>query len=348
MPLRILIVDDNDVFREEFGSLLKDDGHEVDIAASAPKALEHLETQEYDVVFTDLKMPRQSGMELLKETRSRWPRTLVVMITGYATIETALEAMKLGAFDYIRKPFKVDQIQETLKLVAQERELGAPSSWMRDPEAEARRLAGEGTHEVLYFATVEPVQSRHLHFEPLDPEHPSSLNQRTEAFLLEHPRTAVVVSSIELLLENHRVGDIVSVLERLREKLAGHGPLRVSFDPTKVSTSVALAITGAVADKELRDTMEALSNPIRRRILQRLSEAAASFSEIMKSTGLDDSPKMSFHIRRLVDDGLIMHERDTYRLTGRGTAAITLLKEASFIPPSGKDANFAFPSIPPQ
>lgn len=139
--MRILVVDDDPVFRQELSDLLVEDGHNVASASSAPKAIDVLTNQEVDVVLTDLKMPRQSGLELLAEIRHRWPRTLVVMITGYATVETALEAMKLGAFDYIRKPFRAEQVQETLRLVAQEHAYESAPDSFRDPMREARALA---------------------------------------------------------------------------------------------------------------------------------------------------------------------------------------------------------------
>ncbi|MCI4369577.1 MAG: response regulator, partial [Thermoplasmata archaeon] len=106
--MRLLIVDDDAVFREELSDILRDDGHEVHSAPSVPKAIEELEREDFDAVFSDLKMPRQSGLVLLRDVRQRWPQTLVVMITGFATVETAVDAMKLGAFDYIRKPFTID------------------------------------------------------------------------------------------------------------------------------------------------------------------------------------------------------------------------------------------------
>jgi CheY-like chemotaxis protein len=341
--VRIVVVDDDAVFREELSELLRDDHHAVTTAASVPKARELLEHDEFDVVLTDLKMPRESGMELVREIRARWPRTFVVMLTGYATVDTALEAMKLGAFDYLRKPFRVEQVRDTLRLVAQEREFESPTSTRRDPAEEARSLAASGDHEVLFFGDPATPPSAHLHVEPLDPENPIGIAERAESFLSEHPNGAVVVSGAERLLEHHRLEDIVAILDRLRGALAGHGPLRVGFNPHRVSPSAALALGHAVAAEETHTTLEALANPIRRKILQRLAEAPASFGEAMAAAGLDDSPKMSFHLRKLVDSGLVLHESETYRLTARGEAGVRLLTDATFLPPAGGSQNLAFP-----
>ncbi|MCI4343391.1 MAG: response regulator [Thermoplasmata archaeon] len=341
--MRILVVDDDTVFRDELSDLLRDDGHTVAPAPSVVKALEALEQDEVDVVLTDLKMPRQGGLELLREVRKRWPRTLVVMVTGYATVETALEAMKLGAFDYLRKPFRIDQVRETLQLVAQEREFESPPEAYRDPLREARALAAGGRHEVLFFTEERVPDEPHLHVEPLDPENPHRLADRTEAYLDEHPSTAVVLANGERLLEHHRLEDIVGVLDRLRTDLSGHGPLRVGFNPRRVPPAAAVALGSAVSAEETHATLEALANPIRRKALLRLSEGPASFGEAMQAAGLDDSPKMSFHLRKLVEAGLARHEGESYRLTSRGEAGARLLRDATFLPPTGDSGNLAFP-----
>lgn len=341
--VRILVVDDDPVFREELAELLRDDGHIATAAPSVPKAIEFLEHEEADLVITDLKMPRHGGLDLLREVRARWPRTLVVVVTGYATVETALDAMKMGAFDYVRKPFRVEQVRETLRLAAQEHEFESPHETYRDPVREARALAASGKHEVLFFGERAPAEAPHLRTAPLDPTNPAELVDQAEAFIAEHPDAAIVIAGVERMVENHRLEDIVAILDRLREDLAGHGPLRVGFNPRRLPPAVAAALAGAVAAEETHATLEALANPIRRRILQRLEGAPASFGETMAAAGLDDSPKMAFHLRRLAETGLILHEAETYRLTARGEAVARLLSDATFLPPADDSGNLAFP-----
>ncbi|HTT14775.1 MAG TPA: response regulator [Thermoplasmata archaeon] len=340
--MRVLVVDDDAVFREELAELLRDDHHAVELAPSVPKALELLGHDEYDVVLTDLKMPRHGGLELLQEVRNRWPRTLVVVVTGYATVETALEAMKSGAFDYVRKPFRIEQVRETLALAAQEREFDSPREAFRDPAREARSLAASGRHEVLFLAEPVPESGPHLTGGPLDPDHPAELLARAEQFVGEHPDAAIVLAGVERIVERHRLEDVVGVLDRLRAMLDGHGPLRVGFNPRRVSPAAAVALGGAVTAGETHATLEALANPIRRRVLQRLAEAPATFGEAMEAAGLDDSPKMAFHLRKLVETGLVLHEAETYKLTTRGLASVRLLTDATFLPPAGDADNLAF------
>ena len=341
--MRLLVVDDDKVFREELGELLRDEGHSVTSEGSVAKALEVLGTADFDVVLTDLKMPRASGMELLREVRSRWPRTMVVMITGFATIETALEAMKGGAFDYIRKPFRIEQVRETLRIADQEREFEAPPGSARDPLVEARGLAAEGRHEVLFLADPPPAEEAHVHPARLEPNDLVALTDRCTTFLADFPNGAIVISGAERLVAVHRLEDVVALFGRLHEALAGHGPLRVAFNPRRVPAAVATALAGSVAPAETHSALEALANPIRRHVLQRLAEGPAGFSEVMRAAGLDDSPKMSFHMRKLVEAGLLRHEGDLYSLTPRGDAAVGLLRDAAFLPPSSDTDSLAFP-----
>jgi FixJ family two-component response regulator len=340
--VRILVVDDDQVFRDELAELLRDEGHVVATEPSVAKALDWLGREEADVVLTDLKMPRQSGLELLKEVRARWPRTLVVVLTGFATIETALESMKSGAFDYIRKPFKIDQVKKTLELVQQEHAFGSPSSGVRDPLREAKELASGG-REVLFFGEAPAKAIPRIEVSPLEPGEPSRMYDRADSFLTQHPGGAVVVTGLERILEGHRLEDVVAILDKLRTRMSGHGPLRVAFDPAKVSESQAVALGGAVVADDTHIVLEALANPIRRKVLERLAQGPAAFSEAMTAAGLDDSPKLSFHLRKLVDAGLVVHETERYRLTARGQASVRLLVDATFLPPPDGSGNLAFP-----
>jgi CheY-like chemotaxis protein len=104
-PARILVIDDEEVVHVSLRRILGRGGHQVDTELSAVSGLERLAGQPYDLVITDLMMPEMNGIELLKEMRARGLNVPVLMITGYPTISTALEALRLDAMDYIAKPF---------------------------------------------------------------------------------------------------------------------------------------------------------------------------------------------------------------------------------------------------
>jgi len=120
---RILVVDDDDAMREMVVSLLADQGFESEGRAGAEPALEELRDHEVDAVVSDIRMPGQSGLELVAEIHALRPETPVVLMTAFGSIDSAVEAMRAGAFDYITKPFKRDELLLTLERAFENRAL---------------------------------------------------------------------------------------------------------------------------------------------------------------------------------------------------------------------------------
>lgn len=113
---RILVVDDEPSLREFLSILIRKAGHTVDTAASGAEAIVKTREQEYAVIFTDMMMPGEiDGIGLLRHVRKESSSTQVIVVTAFATTETAIQAMKLGAYDYIQKPFKIEEIETLLE-----------------------------------------------------------------------------------------------------------------------------------------------------------------------------------------------------------------------------------------
>jgi len=111
----ILIVDDEPQVRSTLAEALEYGGYDIDCAESATEALEKLAVRHFPVILTDMNMPGgPSGLDLLSEVQSRDPNILVVIITGFATLDTAISALKRGAYDFIQKPFKISEIEAVL------------------------------------------------------------------------------------------------------------------------------------------------------------------------------------------------------------------------------------------
>jgi len=119
----ILIVDDEHQVCGSVRKVLLKEGYEVDMAFSGHEALEKLKDKAYDVAVIDIKMPGMSGMELLQIIRKEYPNLKPIIMTGYSTIESAVEAIKLGALDYIPKPFTPNKIRTTVKKALQPEKL---------------------------------------------------------------------------------------------------------------------------------------------------------------------------------------------------------------------------------
>ncbi len=129
---RVLVVDDEESVRAFLQRMLKDAGYEVTTAANGQEALDKLVQSRIGVVLMDINMPKMSGMEALRQITANWPDTCVVMATAVGDVQTAVEAMKLGAYDYITKPFNREGLVLTLQKAIAKRDLQL--------ESERRRL----------------------------------------------------------------------------------------------------------------------------------------------------------------------------------------------------------------
>ena len=119
MSLNILILDDETIVGERLKASLEKDGHSLQTFTSSIAALESLKEKIFDIVVTDIRMDDVSGIKILEYVRKKSPRTKVIMITGYATLEVARESLTKGAFDFIAKPFKIKEIRKAIEKAAE-------------------------------------------------------------------------------------------------------------------------------------------------------------------------------------------------------------------------------------
>ncbi len=113
--MRLLIVDDEPIVGDRLKYSFEKEGLCVETFTDGGSALRRLGEQGFDIVITDLKMRGVDGMQILAAVRERYPASLVIVITGFGSIETAVEAMKQGAFDYITKPFRLDDVKAVVR-----------------------------------------------------------------------------------------------------------------------------------------------------------------------------------------------------------------------------------------
>jgi len=132
---RILLVDDEKIALRNLEHIMKKEGFDVVATQSGSQAIKMLETSgeyEFDVVLTDLKMPGVDGMEVLAQSRRLYPDTEVIMVTGYATMDSAIEAVKAGAYHYVSKPFELDEIRRVVKKALEKRALKLENRRLRE------------------------------------------------------------------------------------------------------------------------------------------------------------------------------------------------------------------------
>src|SRR5438445_12726215 len=128
---KILIVDDDDGVRAVLGQSLQDAGHRVSSAESGEKAIASVREEAFDLIILDMVLPRVDGMAVLKDITALRPEMPVIMITGYASVETAIKAMKMGAVDYIVKPFRMEEVHLVVGEALERRSLRRETVYLR-------------------------------------------------------------------------------------------------------------------------------------------------------------------------------------------------------------------------
>ncbi|HSB60370.1 MAG TPA: sigma-54 dependent transcriptional regulator [Vicinamibacteria bacterium] len=154
---RVLVVDDEASMREVLEITLRNSGHQVVVAEGGDAALEHLRRDTFDLVITDLRMRRTDGMAVLRAAKEHHPHTIGLVMTAFASTETAVEAMKLGAYDYITKPFKLDEIKLTIAKALERKRLEEENLALRRQLRRERGLehfVGRSPAMLEVFATL--------------------------------------------------------------------------------------------------------------------------------------------------------------------------------------------------
>ncbi len=155
MKSRILVVDDEESIREFLEIMLKKEGYEVTTAEDGAKAQELLKKRSFDMIISDLQMPNVTGVELLKFVKENYAQTVFMLITAFGTTETAVEAMKMGAYDYVTKPFKIDEVRMNIANALRSQNL----------EVEVRTLKKELVREYSFQNMIGNSSNMHAVFD---------------------------------------------------------------------------------------------------------------------------------------------------------------------------------------
>ena len=157
---RVLVVDDEPGMRDFLEIMLRKDGYEVDTASDGAEAIDRIEQKMFDLAVVDIQMPIMNGIDVLQKINEKSPETTVIMITAYASHETAIDAMKLGAYDYITKPFKIDEIKLVIKKSLEKKRLERENSRLKK-ELETKygfgNIIGRSPEIVKVFELIKRV-----------------------------------------------------------------------------------------------------------------------------------------------------------------------------------------------
>jgi DNA-binding NtrC family response regulator len=256
MENRVLVVDDDPLLRDFLAETLNRSGHLVDLAATGEEALEKIRKENYDVILSDLRMPNMDGMELLKTAKGTMPDAEVVMMTAYGTIQNAVEAMQLGAFHYVLKPFSIDEIELVVRRALEHKNLVKENKLLRTEVLEKYgfdNIVGKSPLMREIFELVETVAARKatvlitgesgtgkeliakaIHYNSPRREGPFIIRQSRGRFELADGGTLLLDEISEISL--HLQGKMLRVLQEREFERVGSG-IPIQVDVRIIATS---------------------------------------------------------------------------------------------------------------
>lgn len=222
IPIRILIADDDEVCSRLIRDAIEDEGVEVTLAGDGMDALDQLKQDPADILITDLHMPRMDGLTLLTHARQLLPHLLSIIITGYGSLESAVEAIHKGAYDYVQKPFSIERISVVTRNAV---------GLIRISREKARLLSElEGAYRKLQLIESRSTAGRSNGAEPRQEDgsqrpHFLSPHQPLPLYYFEAPKdpSASILSRLERLAELKRQGVLnESELSMLKKAVIHH------------------------------------------------------------------------------------------------------------------------------
>jgi DNA-binding NtrC family response regulator len=232
----ILVVDDEEIIRESLGGWLEKDGYRVDVAEDGPSAVQRLQGTRYGVLIVDLKMPGMDGLQVLEQAKKLQPEIAVVLMTAYATVDTAVSAMKMGAYDYLVKPFDPEEMSMLMQKIVSQQSLVRENAVLRQALKkeyrfrdllskspamqsvfELARTAARSNSTILVLGesgTGKEVLSRAIHME----------SPRAEAAFVAVSCAALTETLLESELFGHEKGSFTGAIARRKGKFEqAHG-----------------------------------------------------------------------------------------------------------------------------
>ena len=270
-PPRLLVVDDEENIVLTISEVLRLEGYEVDVAASGREAVELLEGKEFDLILTDLHMDDGDGLSLLEEVRTRSPLTITIVLTGFAALETAIAALRHGAYDYLAKPCIIDELRYTVRRGIEHRRLMLA-------EREARAGLEELNRELEHRVEERTAELQRVNDELFEANRTKDLFLATLSHELRTPLTpilgwvnllrtggggvdkAMLSQGLEAIERNARlqarlVDDLLDISRIVS------GKLRIEWQPVNLCSVIESAVETARAEAAAREIEISVSLP---------------------------------------------------------------------------------------
>ncbi|MFW9993775.1 MAG: response regulator [Candidatus Odinarchaeota archaeon] len=340
--MNILVVDDDVVFLDKMKKNLSIDHHSVTTAQSGEEALEILNQAAFDLILTDLQMKKLSGIDLLKKKREKGDNTLTLVLTGFGSIDTAVEAMKIGAYDYLQKPLRLPDLRSKIAEIEEELQFRKKLSLPEIPRMKSLSEVStdEFTSPFLVISTRNPsdtVQELNLlgastisvsYAEGQGKIAPSKLYQlqnAIEEFVKKQGKGTIIFDGIQDILVSHQWRHFKQFLKYMQEEvissdytmlfLVGEENGDKRFDEILLHDALSL-----LSVQTFEAILDVISHPIRKNIIALLrTRGPTKFTRIAEELNIESTATLTFHIKKLVQESVITKGEDNfYILTNRG------------------------------
>ncbi|MFX1283416.1 MAG: response regulator [Promethearchaeota archaeon] len=362
--MRILIVDDNTTFLETMSNILLLDQHEILTATSAEEALKIIVDEKFDLLLTDLKMGDLSGVDLIREINKKGIDLISVVITGYGSIDSAVEAMKTGAYDYLLKPFEVSPLKEKIKEVQKELEIRKNYSFsplvnkqilqdyalegtLREYEHPFLIISNEDPQKIVNEYEIKNTFAIRLGFTKEVNEIPPTklhlIHHRIEEFVRTHEKGTIIFKGVEELFQVHTWSHFKGFIDGLSHCILDSNCSLIFLIDEKDNTISQPLVHDALSLLSIQafdNIISLISHPLRKDIINLLkSRVKLNFNKILEELQVESSSSFAFHIKKLVQEDILEKDNNLYYLTSRGqyfAEIIFILEKIGFVDPGSK------------
>ncbi|HYK93285.1 MAG TPA: response regulator [Thermoplasmata archaeon] len=328
--MRVLIADDDPLFRGELASLLGEEGHESVPVESADAAIAALEAEWFDVLLTDLRMPRKSGTVLLDEVAVRWPGVRSIILTGQPSDEAIASSLRHRAFNFIGKPFQLKQVLWVLGFVREDVELGYRVAPAWEPgSVRSTFVVGPPPPRRIWGAAVAGLPTDTVLPIPSSGGPPSGPAPRAGSAPEKGP---TVVHLSWPLIAGQSPERLLRFTEEVVRPRSPSEPIVVIADQRMFATPELLALWRILRGEPVPPGLDGVRGPQRRLLVQRLDRRELELNALQREVDPGGEPdRTRLYLEQLVVSGLVTVSGKRYRLTVPGEEVASLLRDVDAV-----------------